>query len=50
MCEAMRKDGATCDVITVEGGRHGMLSWEKYPAMAHWKADMAAWLRKTLGK
>ena len=50
MCEAMRKYGATCDVITIEGRRHGMLSWEKYPAMAHWKADMAAWLAKTLAK
>ena len=50
MCEAMRKAGATCDVITVEGGRHGMLTWEKNASMAHWKADTAAWLRKTLGK
>lgn len=50
MCEAMRKAGATCDVITVEGGRHGMLTWEKSPSMAHWKADMAAWLRRTLAQ
>jgi alpha-beta hydrolase superfamily lysophospholipase len=50
MCDAMRKAGATCEVVTVEGGRHGMMSWEKEPAMAHWKADMVAWLKKTLAK
>ena len=50
MCAAMRRTGAKCDVITVEGGRHGMLSWEKNPSMAHWKADMVAWLRSTLGR
>jgi len=50
MCDAMRKAGARCEVITVEGGRHGMMSWEKDPSMAHWKADMVAWLKKTLAK
>ncbi len=50
MCELMRKAGVKCEVITVEGGRHGMLSWEKNPAMAHWKQEMVAWLKQTLGK
>jgi len=50
MCEAMRKAGVKCEVITVEGGRHGMLSWENNPAMAHWKQEMVAWLKGTLGK
>ena len=50
MCELMRKHGVKCEVITVEGGRHGMLSWEKNPAMAHWKQEMVTWLRQTLGK
>ena len=49
MCDAMRKAGVQCEVITVEGGRHGMLSWEKNPAMLHWKQEMVAWLHKTLG-
>jgi len=49
MCEAMRKVGAECKVVTIEGGRHGMLSWEKDPSAAHWKAEMVAWLRHTLG-
>jgi len=48
MCDAMRKAGAKCEVVTVGGGRHGMMSWEKEPSMAHWKADMVAWLKKTL--
>lgn len=48
MCEAMRKIGATCEVITVKNGRHGMGSWEKHPEMAHWKPEMITWLKKTL--
>ena len=29
------------------GGGHGMGGW-KDPSMQHWRADMIAWLRKTL--
>jgi len=47
MCDAMRKAGAQCEVVTVKGGRHGMMSWEKDSSMAHWKPDMVAWLQKT---
>jgi acetyl esterase len=47
MCAAMRKVGASCELITVEGGGHGMSSW-KAPEMQHWKPEMIAWLRKTL--
>jgi alpha-L-fucosidase 2 len=50
MCDLMRKAGAQCEVITVEAGRHGMLSWESHPAMAHWKQEMVTWLKQTLGK
>jgi len=50
MCEAMRKAGAKCEVITVGGGRHGMGNWEKDPAMAHWKSEMIEWLKNTLKK
>ena len=28
MCDAMHKVGAKCDIITVEGGGHGMSSWK----------------------
>jgi alpha-L-fucosidase 2 len=48
MCELMRNAGAKCELITVEGGRHGMLTWENHPAMAHWKPEMMAWLKRTL--
>ena len=47
MCEAMRRVGAGCEVITVEGGGHGMSSWRD-PAMQHWKPEMIAWLKRTL--
>ena len=48
MCEAINKAGAVCAMVTVEGGGHGMGGW-RAPEMQHWKADMIAWLRKTLG-
>jgi acetyl esterase len=47
MCEAMHKVGAACELITVEGGGHGMAGW-KAPEMQHWKPEMIAWLQKTL--
>ena len=46
-CEAIRKVGTTCDLITIEGGGHGMGGW-RAPEMQHWKTDMIAWLNKTL--
>lgn len=47
MCEAMHKVGAPCELITVAGGGHGMSGW-RAPEMQHWKAEMIAWLKKTL--
>jgi acetyl esterase len=47
MCVAMHKVGASCELITVEGGGHGMGTW-KAPEQQHWKAEMIAWLQKTL--
>jgi acetyl esterase len=47
MCEAMHKVNATCDLITIEGGGHGMSGW-KAQEMQHWKPEMIAWLKKTL--
>jgi len=47
MCEAMRKVGAACELITVEGGGHGMGTW-RAPEQQHWKPEMVAWLKKTL--
>ena len=46
-CDAMHKVGAVCDLITIEGGGHGMSGWHA-PEMQHWKPEMIAWLNKTL--
>ncbi len=47
LCSAMHKVGATCDIITIDGGGHGMGGW-RAPGMQHWKPEMIAWLKKTL--
>lgn len=47
MCAAMEIVGASCKLVTIEGGGHGMGSWGA-PEMQHWKADMVAWLKNTL--
>jgi alpha-L-fucosidase 2 len=47
MCDAMKKVGAGCELITIEGGGHGMSGW-KAPEQQHWKAEMIAWLKKTM--
>jgi alpha-L-fucosidase 2 len=47
MCAAMKKVGAPCELITIDGGGHGMSGW-KAPEMQHYKAEMIAWLQKTL--
>ena len=38
---------ARCELITIEGGGHGMGGW-RAPEMQHWKPEMIAWLKKTL--
>jgi acetyl esterase len=48
MCEAMHRVGAVCELIPIEGGGHGMSGW-RAPEMQHWKPEMIAWLKKTLG-
>ncbi len=49
MCDAMRKVGAKCELIPIEGGGHGMSGW-KAPEMQHWKPEMIAWLQKTFSE
>jgi acetyl esterase len=46
-CDAIRQVGTACDLIAIEGGGHGMGGW-RAPEMQYWKAEMVAWLRKTL--
>jgi acetyl esterase len=47
MCEAMHKVGAVCELITIEGGGHGMSGW-RAPEMQHWKSEMVDWLKKNM--
>ena len=47
LCDAMKTAGASCDLITIEGGGHGMSGW-RAPEMQHWVAEMVQWLKKTL--
>jgi alpha-L-fucosidase 2 len=47
MCDALHKVGVACDVVTIEAGGHGMGGW-KDADQQHYKADMIAWLKKTL--
>jgi acetyl esterase len=47
MCDAMHKVGASCEIITIEGGGHGMSGW-RAPEMQHWKPEMISWLKATL--
>jgi acetyl esterase len=49
MCEAMKKAGATCKVVEVPGGVHGMENWEGKPGEEAWKPVMISWLNDTLG-
>jgi acetyl esterase len=48
LCCAIQGVGTACELITVEGGRHGMGSWENNPAMQGWKPAMVTWLKRTL--
>ena len=48
MCDAMKKVGAFCELITIEGGGHGMSGW-RAPEMQHWKPEMIEFLKKKLG-
>lgn len=48
MCEAMKKTGSKCDLITIDGGGHGMGGWAKVPGADHWQPELVTWLKKTL--
>ena len=47
MCDAMHKVGASCELVTIEGGGHGMSGW-RAEDMQHWKTEMVVWLKKTM--
>ncbi len=48
MCEAMKKVGAQCQVVKVEGADHGMENWAGRPDEENWKPAMIDWLDATL--
>ena len=46
-CDAIRKAGGSCALVTIEGGGHGMSGW-RAPEMQHWRGEMISWLQRTL--
>ena len=50
MCEKMKQAGARCEIFTVEGGAHGVGSWERTPEFQAYKERMVAWLHEILGR
>jgi alpha-L-fucosidase 2 len=48
MCEKMKAAGNECEVFTVEGGAHGIGSWEKDAALQKYKVKMVEWLDETM--
>jgi alpha-L-fucosidase 2 len=46
MRDAMRKVGARCDLITVEGGGHG--GWDQDPALRGYQKQLMDWLKQIL--
>jgi dipeptidyl aminopeptidase/acylaminoacyl peptidase len=48
MCDAIRNVGSLCEVLTVEGGGHGLREWETDPRRAAYKSGLIAWLQARL--
>jgi acetyl esterase len=48
MCKAMKAAGARCELVTVEGGEHGMDHWEPHPELLWYKKTLVYWLTKML--
>jgi len=48
MCDKMKKVGAHCDLVTIEGAPHGMDHWEPHPEFLWYKKALVDWLRATL--
>jgi len=44
--EKMKAAGNVCDLVTIEGGAHGIRGWEKIDTS--YKEKLISWLRKTL--
>jgi len=48
MFEAMHAAGARCDLIVIDGGGHGMGSWDPHADQATYRPRLIQWLRDTL--
>jgi alpha-L-fucosidase 2 len=48
MCDAMKRAGARCEVIAVEGGGHGRGSLDKAAGANDYRKALIAWLRAVL--
>lgn len=49
MCDRMKSVGASCKLVTVAGGGHGMRRWESSPERSEpYKREMVEWLRQQL--
>lgn len=48
MCDKMKKAGAHCDLITIQGAPHGMDHWESHAEWLWYKKELVEWLKKTL--
>jgi alpha-L-fucosidase 2 len=48
MCKAMKKAGASCELIAIEGGAHGRGTLEKAGGPDAFQPAMIAWLKKVL--
>ncbi len=48
MCDRMKEVGASCEVIPVKGGDHGLATWESSPEMQAYKKRMVAWLKSAV--
>ncbi|HTM47886.1 MAG TPA: alpha/beta hydrolase [Bryobacteraceae bacterium] len=48
MCDKMKQAGSSCEIFAVEGGPHGVINWEKNPAMQAYKSKMVEWLKQKL--
>ena len=50
MCDKMKKAGARCELITIEGAPHGMDHWEEHQEFLWYKKALVDWLTKTLAR
>ena len=48
MCDAMRRAGAQCDLIPIEGGGHGRGSLDKAAGPNDYEKTMREWLHKVV--